>query len=61
MRKFDPWPIFFRRMEPQLAVSGWFRRHGHYHHQDVPRLHWFVSQLSQEDAKNSRFAQKHKK
>lgn len=38
--------LFPPGMEPELAVSGGLCRHRRYSHQDDPRLHWSVSQLS---------------
>ncbi|XP_047267610.1 uncharacterized protein LOC124898038 [Capsicum annuum] len=47
------WWRAHRELHQVLSWPGGFCREWHYHHQDVPRL-------PEDDAKNSRFAQRHK-
>ncbi|MBA0774501.1 hypothetical protein Gotri_009707, partial [Gossypium trilobum] len=59
-------------VQPDLALPCWFRCNWNHHHQVLPGSHWILvlsffffnkrfPLVAEEDAKNSPFAQKHKR
>ncbi|MBA0774502.1 hypothetical protein Gotri_009708, partial [Gossypium trilobum] len=58
-------------VQPDLALPCWFRCNWNHHHQVLPRSHCIIilvvffnkrfPLVAEEDAKNSPFAQKHKR